>query len=79
MDDVGAEEAVLITEDNIAMIEDKYDVVPGTTEKFVGKFFVGEVGCPWWYAYLSPTSFSNRYIADETADMMAGFFRVLRK
>lgn len=74
-----AEEAILITLDNAAMIEDKYDVFPGTTEKFVGKFFVGEVGSPEWYGYLSPTAFSNRYIVDEAADMKAGFFRVLRK
>lgn len=55
------EEATGISDQTIHLIVDEYDVPREVLEAKKGWFFVGEVGCDYWYAVLSPTSFDARY------------------
>lgn len=60
------EEAVLITEESIAQIIDEYDATGEVLSVRKGWYFVGEQGCDYWFAILSPTTFENTYQFDDT-------------
>lgn len=55
------EEASGISDQTINLIVDEYDVPREILEARKGWFFVGEVGCDYWYAILSPAVFDAKY------------------
>lgn len=55
------EEACLITEETIPKIINVYDVPQEALEHRIGDYFVGEIGCDYWYSLLSKQTFDRRY------------------
>lgn len=58
---MGRKEACEISPAAISFISRKYEVLPRVLEARVGWWFVGEIGCEWWFGILSPYTFEQTY------------------
>ncbi len=54
--------AIVIAEENIQMITERFDVPREVLEARIGWILVGEENNEWWYGVLSPGTIVGRYI-----------------